>query len=93
MAATTTEKGRENIAILFTAGGARKAKSSDGGGEHVDEGSGAGRRKLKGQLHWGNVDATNEEINVQQKEKRKVVIRKRAKGKKTEKKSDGSRRV
>ncbi|VFQ60907.1 unnamed protein product [Cuscuta campestris] len=92
MAATTAEKGKEKIAMLFSKGDASKAKFNDGGGEHIDEGYGAGRRKLKGKLHWGNVDSTNEEeINGQPKEKGKVVIRKKTKGQKTDKKSDGSR--
>ncbi|VFQ76164.1 unnamed protein product [Cuscuta campestris] len=92
MAATIAEKGKEKIAMLFSEGDASKAKINDGGGEHVDEGYGAGRRKLKGKLHWGNVDSTNEEeINGQPKEKGKVVIRKKTKGQKTDKKSDGSR--
>ncbi|VFR01846.1 unnamed protein product [Cuscuta campestris] len=91
MAATTEEKGKPKIAMLFTAGDANKAKINDGGGEHVDEGYGAGRRKLKGKLHWGNVNSTNEEeINVQPKGKGKVVIHKKTKGQKTEKKTDGS---
>lgn len=51
MVATTSEKVIGNIATLFTVGDARKGKSNDGSGERVDEGYGAGRRKLKGMLH------------------------------------------
>ncbi|VFQ99217.1 unnamed protein product [Cuscuta campestris] len=91
MVATTSEKVIENIAMLFSVGDSRKGKGNNGGGEHVDEVYGAGRRKIKGKLHWGCEGSMNhEEINVQRKEKRKVVIRKRAHVKKMQKKTERS---
>ncbi|RAL51561.1 hypothetical protein DM860_011063 [Cuscuta australis] len=89
MVTTTSEKVIGNIATLFTVGDTRKGKSNDGGGERVDEEYGTGRRKLKGKLHWGCVRSMNQDgDNLQQKEKRKGVILKKAKGKKIEKKTD-----
>ncbi|VFR02989.1 unnamed protein product [Cuscuta campestris] len=73
MVATTSEKAMEKIAMLFALGDSKKDKGNNGSGERVDESYGAGRRKLKGKLHWGCDGTVNhEEINVQRKEKRKM---------------------
>ncbi|VFQ59848.1 unnamed protein product [Cuscuta campestris] len=86
MVAKPMERVMGNIETLLSVGGAGNRSSSNAFGEEVNEGYGAGRRSLKGKLHWGPVTACCDGVqNEDGVGVKSHVVKKKARVKRTEK--------